>query len=77
MKRNHILTVALVAASTLGVSLSQANAQARPSTLGMSCGQAQYLVRSSGAIVLSTGGQTYDRFVASRQNNRLDTFAGA
>lgn len=37
----------------------------RPSTLGMSCGQAQEIVFSQGAIVLSTGRHTYDRFVAA------------
>ncbi len=37
----------------------------RPSTLGMSCGQARGIVFSQGAIVLSTGGHTYDRFVAA------------
>lgn len=66
MKRIEIITAALIAASTLGLSVSQSVAQGRPSTLNMTCGQAQSLVRSTGAIVLSTGGQTYDRFVAGR-----------
>ena len=49
-----------------GVAVLAASASfARPSTLGMSCQQAQNLVARSGAIVLSTGGQTYDRFVAN------------
>jgi hypothetical protein len=39
-------------------------AQPRPSTLAMSCQQARALVASRGAIVLSTGRHTYDRFVA-------------
>lgn len=38
---------------------------ARPSTLNMTCRQAQNLVQSRGAIVLSTGRNTYDRFVRS------------
>ena len=47
--------------------LAAATAQAqRPSTLSMSCQQAQSLVASRGAVVLSTGRYTYDRFVASR-----------
>ncbi len=58
---------ALLAMVVTGASLSDANAQRRPSTLNMTCAQAQALVRSSGAIVLSTGGHTYDRFVVSRQ----------
>jgi len=37
---------------------------ARLSTLGMSCAQAAATVASAGAIVLSTGQHTYDRFVA-------------
>jgi len=39
-------------------------AQTRPSTMNMSCAQAQGLVRSSGAVVLGTGGMSYDRYVA-------------
>ncbi len=39
-------------------------AVARPSTLNMNCRQAQSLVAQSGAIVMSTGPHTYDRFVA-------------
>lgn len=37
---------------------------ARPSTLGMSCRQAQRLVAAEGAVVMSTGRHTYERFVA-------------
>jgi hypothetical protein len=39
-------------------------AQTRPSTVTMSCAQATALVRMRGALVLGTGGQTYDRFVS-------------
>lgn len=45
------------------VAVTSAMAQSRPSTLSMSCGQAAALVASRGAIVLGTGGHTYDRFV--------------
>jgi len=38
---------------------------ARPSTLAMTCAQAQNMVASQGAVVMSTGAHTYDRFVAS------------
>ena len=44
--------------------LTAAAAEARPSTLSMSCGQAASVVASAGAIVLSTGRHTYARFVA-------------
>ena len=47
----------------LVVAAGAAEAQ-RPSTLGMTCRQAQNLVASRGAVVLSTGTHTYDRFVA-------------
>src|SRR3712207_8809967 len=40
-------------------------AEARPSTLAMTCREAAALVAQSGAIVLSTGKHTYDRFVAN------------
>jgi len=39
-------------------------AAARESTTGMSCAQAAAVVASEGAIVLTTGEHTYDRFVA-------------
>ena len=58
---------ALVSTASSGAVVSNALAQARPSTLGMSCGQAQSFVRSRGAVVLSTGRHTYDRFVSSRR----------
>ena len=40
-------------------------AQSRPSTLQMSCNGARQLVASQGAVVLSTGPSTYDRYVAA------------
>lgn len=41
-----------------------AYAQGRPSTVNRPCAASQALVVSRGAIVLGTGGYTYDRFVA-------------
>jgi hypothetical protein len=49
------LAISLVAASV--------QAQTRPSTVNMPCGASRQLVFSRGAIVLGTGGLTYDRFV--------------
>lgn len=43
-----------------------AAAQGRPSTTAMTCRQAAGLVAAQGAIVLGTGGYTYDRFVRDR-----------
>ena len=42
-------------------------AQPRPSSVAMSCRQAAALVASHGALVLGTGGHTYDRFVTDRR----------
>jgi hypothetical protein len=44
-------------------SASSVQAQTRPQTPGMTCDQARGIVFSRGAIVLGTGGFTYDRFV--------------
>jgi hypothetical protein len=56
-------------AMRLGVSLALLiladAALARPSTLHMTCNEAAELVGARGAVVLSTGRYTYDRFVAS------------
>ncbi len=57
--------LALLAA--LALTLGSATlAQARPDTTRMSCGAVQNLVERAGAIVLSTGGHTYDRIVTHR-----------
>ena len=50
--------------SVLLLLAATAAAEARPSTLGMSCRQAQNLVAAQGAVVMSTGQHTYERFVA-------------
>jgi hypothetical protein len=47
----------------ISVATTSAVAQPRPSTVAMGCGHASGLVASAGAIVLGTGGHTYDRFV--------------
>jgi hypothetical protein len=59
MTKTAFLGLALVMAAT-----TSALAQPRPSTPAMSCQQAAGLVASRGAIVLGTGGYTYDRFVS-------------
>jgi hypothetical protein len=47
----------------LCLATSAATAQTRPSSVEMPCARAAALVQSRGAIVLGTGGYTYDRFV--------------
>lgn len=56
-----VFTGAALLATSIAV-----EAQGRPSTLRMSCEAAHNLVMRSGAIVLATGGHTYDRFVRHR-----------
>ncbi|HEX2136980.1 MAG TPA: hypothetical protein VHG30_13935 [Microvirga sp.] len=46
---------------------TNAYAQPRPSTVNRPCGANQQLVYSRGAIVLGTGGFSYDRFVRDRR----------
>ena len=43
-----------------------AQAQPRPFTPAMPCGQARQIVFANGAAVLSTGTYTYDRYVRDR-----------
>lgn len=50
----------------LSMMVTGAQAQTRPSTVDMSCQASRQLVFSRGAIVLGTGGFTYDRFVRDR-----------
>ena len=56
----------LLSCAMILATLPAALAQSRPSTVALSCGQAARLVASQGAIVLGTGGPTYDRFVRDR-----------
>ena len=62
MQNLRIGASVLVLASAIGAA-APAFAQNRPSTTAMTCQQAQGLVQSAGAIVLGTGGFSYDRIV--------------
>lgn len=44
-----------------------AQAQGRPDVRAMTCGEARALVRQNGAVVLTTGRHTYDRYVTNRR----------
>jgi hypothetical protein len=59
---------ALVLAAVAAVSLSidAAQAQGRPDSLRMSCASARGLVSTRGAVVLGSGRDIYDRFVAAQ-----------
>ena len=59
-------TLWLAAAVAMTGMAGSAAAQFRPSTVNMTCAAARSLVAAHGGIVLGTGGNTYDRFVAHR-----------
>ena len=64
----------IVMATTFAMVATAALAQARQSTMGMTCGEAAGLVAREGAIVLGTGPVTYDRFVAGTNQCQLGEF---
>jgi hypothetical protein len=55
----------VLALAALIVAAAPSAAQQRPSTTRMTCQAASALVARSRAIVLGTGGDTYDRFVVT------------
>src|SRR5215210_1031833 len=61
---NGMSSTVLAVAAAGGLLASTAEAQVRPSTLTMTCVQASGLVATRGAVVLSTGPYTYDRYVS-------------
>lgn len=65
MRRIAALLLAALGAASLSVDMAQA--QGRPDSLGMSCASARGLVSSRGAIVLGSGPNLYDRYVASQR----------
>jgi hypothetical protein len=67
MKRAVLAMAAILAAST-------ALAQQRPSTVSRPCAASQRDVQVNGAIVLGTGGHTFDRFVRDRSFCQFDEF---
>lgn len=66
------VSLALVAAISFATTVF---AQPRPLTTGMTCRQAKSLVTDSGAVVLSTGQHTYDRYVRSQAFCLTNEFA--
>ena len=58
----HAIRLGLAAAIVVSATGS---ALARPDTRSMTCAQTQNLIVRSGAVVLTTGRHTYDRYVAS------------
>lgn len=56
-----------MAAIMMAAMIAGAAAQGRPDSRAMSCAQVQDLIAGNGAVVLTTGQFTYDRYVVSRQ----------
>jgi hypothetical protein len=56
-------TIALIA---IAACVSGALAQGRPSTTAMTCAAASSFVASRGAVVIGTGGDTYERVVTNQ-----------
>lgn len=54
----------LLAASAAMILLAAGGAQARPDSTAMSCHDAAALVARQGAVVMSTGPNTFDRYVS-------------
>jgi hypothetical protein len=61
------MKIFLLSLAAIATVVTSAAAQPRASSLAMSCRQAAGLVASRGAVVLGTGGHTYDRFVADQR----------
>ncbi len=59
----NYLRIGMLALATFAVAAGAAFAQ-RPDTRQMSCGEVRSLVANAGAIVLTTGQHTYDRYVS-------------
>ncbi|MCJ2090543.1 hypothetical protein MKK88_31855 [Methylobacterium sp. E-005] len=53
-------------AAALVLAATPVGAQTRPSSTSMTCRQTTQLIQARGALVLGTGGMTYDRFVRDR-----------
>ncbi|KFC75155.1 hypothetical protein FG93_00915 [Bosea sp. LC85] len=64
-----VLSLMLILAADL------AAAQSRPSTVNRPCSASRHDVIANGAIVLGTGGYTYDRFVRDRSFCQFDEIA--
>ena len=63
---------AIVLMLALLLNAGMAAAQTRPSTVSRPCAASQRDVQVNGAIVLGTGGYTYDRFVRDRSFCEVD-----
>ncbi len=58
---------ALIGSTVILLQPSPLSAQARPDTRTMTCEQAKARVKAQGGLVMTTGQNTYQRFVATHQ----------
>lgn len=67
-KLGKLAAAAALAGGTIALAASQpASAQSgRPLSTAMTCAQVQGMINQRGAVVLSTGQYTFDRYVANR-----------
>ncbi|MDB5644265.1 MAG: hypothetical protein JWN07_3582 [Hyphomicrobiales bacterium] len=63
---SKVPAIVLAAVAFGALSVDAAQAQGRPDSLHMSCASARGLVSTRGAVVLGSGPNIYDRFVATR-----------
>lgn len=61
------VTICALAGAAVALTVGAAAAQGRPDARAMTCGQARALVQQRGAVVLTTGRYTYDRYVVSKR----------
>lgn len=66
---------AIVALITSSLLITDTMAQTRPSTTAMTCTAASSLVASRGALVIGTGGETYERVVTLKWFCESDEYA--
>lgn len=57
----------IAAALAAGLCVGVTEAAARPDTRTLTCAQANALVEQSGAVVMTTGDYTFERFVSGRR----------
>lgn len=61
MRRHVLLTAAMVCVATFAYAQGR-----RPDTRTMNCEEVQSMIAQRGAVVMSTGRHTYDRYVSDR-----------
>ncbi|TYC67994.1 hypothetical protein FMN63_18360 [Stappia sp. BW2] len=66
LSRKHVIAALAACGAVLVTALPSAAQSGRPNSTAMSCGQAQSLINQRGAVVMSTGRYTFDRYVANR-----------